>query len=112
MMFGIIYEYCDAMTGKSAYIGKAAGLYGHAKTLEVVHRRHLTGRTPVPFDFILRAGEQEFSLRVIDAVIAGTAAALQVVLKPLEKARVRERHPSANHVKFTLSGDAYHQAQF
>lgn len=100
MVFGIIYEYVDAETGESAYVGKASGLYGREKTLQVVHRRHMTGHTPVPFDFLLRGDERAFVLRVVDRLESDTGTALQAVLKPLEKTRVRERQPRYNRVRF------------
>ena len=99
-MFGIIYEYCDIRTGKSAYVGKAAGYSGHTKALEKVHKRHLTAPTPVPFDLILRADERAFTLRIIDTITANTTVELQEILKPLEKVRIREHRPTHNHVRF------------
>ena len=100
MIFGIIYEYREISTGLSAYIGKASGLYGIARTLQTAHRRHLRGHDPVPFDFLLRDDPKGFKLSVIDALTAPTSSAMQVILKPLEKDRVRTRQPRHNCVRF------------
>jgi hypothetical protein len=100
MVFGVIYEYAERATGQSAYIGKAVGLYGHRKTLQAVHRRHMRGLAPVPFDFLLRKDECAFDLSVIDVLESGTGSTLQAILKPMEKQRVRERCPRYNCVRF------------
>lgn len=100
MLFGIIYEYLEISTGRSAYIGKACGLYGVRKTLEVAHRRHLRGVRPTPFDYLLRSDPEGFSLHVIDELTALTATDMQMILKPLEKDRVRDRQPRYNCVRF------------
>lgn len=100
MVFGIIYEYVEKSTGQSAYMGKASSLYSHNKALEAAHRRHLGYGDSVPFDYVLRENESVFSLRIIDALISETGVGLQGVLKPLEKARARKRHPKYNHIRF------------
>jgi hypothetical protein len=104
MVFGVIYEYVDVATGSSAYIGKASGLYP-LRLSRVLHRRHMHGSCPVPFDFVLREDERAFSLRVIDVLESETGTALQAVLKPLEKTRVREKRPRYNCVRFASSTD-------
>lgn len=100
MVFGVIYEYVERATGVSAYIGKTAGLYGHQKAVRTVHLRHMRGHDPIPFDFVLRDSEMAFVLRAIDMLTSETGCALQEVLKPLEKRRVRERKPKYNRVRF------------
>lgn len=100
MVFGLIYEYVERSTGASAYVGKTSGLYGREKTLQSVHRRHMRGHDPIPFDFILRESEQAFDLRVIDTLESARSCELQAVLKLMEKRRVREHHPRYNCVRF------------
>jgi hypothetical protein len=99
MMYGIIYEYVDQLTGRSAYVGKAAGLYGFKKTLQVVHRRHMRGVLPIPFDRVLREDESRFELQIIDRRVDETGTIVQMALKPLEKVRIRERQPKYNQVR-------------
>lgn len=53
------------------------------------------------FDFVLRDDPALFSVRIIDRLMSETGADLQEVLKPLEKDRVRSRHPRYNRVYFT-----------
>jgi hypothetical protein len=100
MLYGIIYEYVDTRTGDSAYVGKSSSMYGFAHALKTAHRRHLRGRDPIPFDYVLRDDSTVFSLDILDRLTADRVPALQVVLKPLEKARVRTRRPRYNHVRF------------
>lgn len=100
MVYGIIYQYWETSTNSSAYIGKACGLWGIDKTLEVAHRRHLSGHDPVPFDFLLRDDIAGFSLSVLDELEASTSGDLQRILKPLEKQRVRTIKPRYNRVRF------------
>jgi hypothetical protein len=98
--YGIIYEYMNAETGESAYVGKSMSLQSHAHALKVAHRRHLIGNDPVPFDFVLRDNPTMFFIHTVDRVIADTGTALQKVLKPLEKDRVRSLRPEYNRVRF------------
>lgn len=98
MMFGIIYEYVERSTGLSAYVGKAAGLYGTWKTLKVAHLRHMRGHDPVPFDFLLRENEPGFDLHIVDAVTSATSGSLQAALKPMEHARIGMLRPRYNCV--------------
>lgn len=99
MVFGIVYEYIERAMGMSMYIGKASGLYGYNKTLEIVHRRHMFGRDPVPFDFVLRENERVFYLQIVDRMESEVGYALQAMLKPVEKERIRERKPHYNCVR-------------
>ena|ERR1035437_7807017 len=104
MVYGIIYEYVELLTGESAYIGKATAsasdLYRHDNILKAVDRRHLKGSNPTPFDLVLRVIPQAFNLRIIDWLEASTGTDLQKVLKPLEKERVRLLQPKHNRIRF------------
>ena len=100
--YGIIYEYIDSEDGESAYIGKSTDLWSHAHALKAVHRRHLVGTYPVPFDFVLRDNPSMFILHILDRLVADTGASLQEVLKPLEKDRIRSHNPKYNRVKFSV----------
>ena len=97
MVCGIIYEYEDLFG--SAYVGKAQGLYNGARTLKAVHRRHLRGHDPVPFDIVLRTNESCFEVRIVDEIFEETAVRVQAVLKGLEKRRIAELNPRYNVVR-------------
>jgi hypothetical protein len=101
MMSGIIYEYVERLTNTSAYIGKASGFYSPKKTLENAHRRHMRGRSPVPFDFMLRQNEQAFELRILDILESETGCTLQEMIKHIEKEMIHERKPQYNCVRST-----------
>lgn len=105
MIFGIIYEYVEIASGRSAYVGKAASLYGYQRALIVVNRRHLRYIDSVPFDLLLRADPGKFQLHVLAYRSASTGSALQAILKPLEKTYVRARHPIHNRIRYAGCGD-------
>ena len=103
-MFGIIYEYVEVCTGRSAYIGKASSYYGHEHALNARHKIHLKARAPIPFDLVLRDKPDAFLLRIIDTVVCGSSLALRVALCPLEKERIRVRQPKFNSIRFAALG--------
>ena len=101
MIYGIIYEYVDILSGFSAYVGKASSLYGFESMARIVQRRHLRGRDPVPFDMRLRERPDNYRFVVLIELVAHSGHVLQRVLKPMEKEYVRGRDPMHNVVRFS-----------
>ena len=100
MYFGILYEYRDAETGESAYVGKATAPYSIAQAIRNLRLRHLTVRRPIPFDKLLRANLAHFTFRVLAEVTAQTGYTVSALLDVMEPQAVRSLYPRHNVVRF------------
>jgi hypothetical protein len=99
-MYGIIYEYVDQLTGRSAYVGKAVAPFSVEQAVRNTQKRHMSVRLGVPFDCKLRVNPGQFVFRVLSEVVAPTGAAVTDVLDVMERAAVRILRPSENVVRF------------